>query len=80
MESSVSGLTESAMKDSAISNQMLQDIVKRTETVKQAYQNDKASLQKLQDKTSALQKDTTVQDNLAILCKQIDAITKKLMN
>eukprot|EP00957_Ditylum_brightwellii_P198444 15123407-Ditylum_brightwellii.AAC.1 len=53
------------------------DIFQHTEAVKQAYQNEKVYLQQLHNTTLALQKDTTVQDNLAMLCKQNDAISKK---
>eukprot|EP00957_Ditylum_brightwellii_P055008 4169793-Ditylum_brightwellii.AAC.1 len=68
--SSISGLT-------AQTNQTLQHIFQRTKAVKKAYQNEKASLQQLQDITLALQKDTTVQENLAMVCKQTNAISKK---
>eukprot|EP00957_Ditylum_brightwellii_P150169 11435542-Ditylum_brightwellii.AAC.1 len=39
------------------------------ETEEKAYQEDKAMLQQLQETTTALQHDTTVQDNLALFCK-----------
>eukprot|EP00957_Ditylum_brightwellii_P068301 5185379-Ditylum_brightwellii.AAC.1 len=56
---------------------MFQDIVKCTETVENEYKKDKASLQELKETTSAIQNDTTVQDNLALLREQTASISKK---
>eukprot|EP00957_Ditylum_brightwellii_P154809 11781774-Ditylum_brightwellii.AAC.1 len=58
-------------------HQTLKDIVTCTETVEKAYQEDKAMLQQLYETSSALQNDTTVQDNFALLCEQTESISKK---
>eukprot|EP00957_Ditylum_brightwellii_P097179 7400951-Ditylum_brightwellii.AAC.1 len=58
-------------------SQALQDIVKCTETVKNEYKKDKASLQELVETTSAIQNDTTVQDNLALFHEQTASISQK---
>eukprot|EP00957_Ditylum_brightwellii_P118049 9002957-Ditylum_brightwellii.AAC.1 len=56
---------------------MIRDIVIHTETVEKAYKEDKAMLQQLQETTAALQHDTAVQDNTALLCEQTKSISQK---
>eukprot|EP00957_Ditylum_brightwellii_P111700 8519615-Ditylum_brightwellii.AAC.1 len=75
--SSVSKLTDPKGQAFDVPNQMLQDSVIRTETVGNAYQEDKAMLQQLQETTTALQRNTTVQDNLALFCEQAEPISHK---
>eukprot|EP00957_Ditylum_brightwellii_P146911 11184930-Ditylum_brightwellii.AAC.1 len=58
-------------------SQALQDIVKRTETVENKYKKDKASLKELVETTSAMQNNTTVHNNLALLQEQTASISKK---
>eukprot|EP00957_Ditylum_brightwellii_P072362 5499540-Ditylum_brightwellii.AAC.1 len=47
------------------------------ETVEKAYQEDRVTLQQLQETMTALQHNTTVQDNLALLCEQTESISQK---
>eukprot|EP00957_Ditylum_brightwellii_P001911 146952-Ditylum_brightwellii.AAC.1 len=75
--SSVSSLTDPKGQTSDVLNQTLQDIVICTETVENAYQEDKAVLKQLQETMTAPQHNTTVQDNIALLCKQSESITQK---
>eukprot|EP00957_Ditylum_brightwellii_P036185 2741049-Ditylum_brightwellii.AAC.1 len=76
----VSGLTDPNGQESEIPNQTLQDIVIHTETGGKAYQEGKARLQQLQETTTTLQHDTTVQYNIALLCKQTKSISHKTNN
>eukprot|EP00957_Ditylum_brightwellii_P060456 4590758-Ditylum_brightwellii.AAC.1 len=56
---------------------MLQDINTHTKTVEKAYQEDKATLQQLHETTTALQNNTTVQDNLILPCEQTESISQE---
>eukprot|EP00957_Ditylum_brightwellii_P128337 9788495-Ditylum_brightwellii.AAC.1 len=69
-------MVSSASSLTALTNQTLQDILQQTEVVEIAFQNKNTSLQQLHDTTTALQTDNTVQDNMAKLCKQTNAILK----
>eukprot|EP00957_Ditylum_brightwellii_P082004 6235727-Ditylum_brightwellii.AAC.1 len=57
-------------------SQALQDTMKCTETVKNEYKKVKASLQELMETTSAIQNNTTVHNNLALLQEQTTSISK----
>eukprot|EP00957_Ditylum_brightwellii_P176203 13417126-Ditylum_brightwellii.AAC.1 len=60
-----------------VTYQALQDILKRIETVENEYKKDKVSLKELVETTSAMQNNTTVHNNLALLCEQTASISKK---
>jgi hypothetical protein len=56
----------------------LQEILTRTDAVEKAYHTEKASLQKLQEKTKALMVHNSLEDDLAQLHRQSEQIAAKI--